>query len=251
MRVLWETHGRARRQDVRRVRGRALHVRRDRRPRAGARPPPPRRPRRRLRRPGRAGHAQLPGVGHRVLGDHGHRRGRRRDERLVDVTGDGVRPLRLAPEGADRRRRAPRAGAAAARRACARRPRCTSSRCARARELPDDAARWEDVIRPEAAPAGLPDATIDPDDDVTIFYTSGTTGFPKGAQLTHRGSVHNIMHLMFWAMDDGGGRRQGDRRRRHPGPDDGRRRRPSSRCSWRRRRCSTSRRATACCTRRR
>ena len=25
------------------------------------------------------------------------------------------------------------------------------------RELPDDAARWEDVIRPEAAPAGLPD----------------------------------------------------------------------------------------------
>ena len=68
------------------------------------------------------------------------------------------------------------------------------------RELPDDAARWEDVIRPEAAPAGLPDATIDPDDDATIFYTSGTTGFPKGAQLTHRGSVHNIMHLMFWAM---------------------------------------------------
>ena len=68
------------------------------------------------------------------------------------------------------------------------------------RELPDDATRWEDVIRPEAAPAGLPDATIDPDDDATIFYTSGTTGFPKGAQLTHRGSVHNIMHLMFWAM---------------------------------------------------
>ena len=30
--------------------------------------------------------------------------------------------------------------------------------------------------------------------------SSGTTGNPKGAQLTHRGSVHNIMHLLFWAM---------------------------------------------------
>ena len=71
------------------------------------------------------------------------------------------------------------------------------------RELPDDAARWDDVIVPDAAPAGLPDATIDPDDDATIFYTSGTTGTPKGAQLTHRGSVHNIMHLMFWTMTVG------------------------------------------------
>ena len=71
------------------------------------------------------------------------------------------------------------------------------------RELPGDAARWDDVIVPDAAPAGLPDATIDPDDDATIFYTSGTTGTPKGAQLTHRGSVHNIMHLMFWTMTVG------------------------------------------------
>jgi long-chain acyl-CoA synthetase len=71
------------------------------------------------------------------------------------------------------------------------------------RQLPDDATRWDDVIVADAAPAGLPDATIDPDDDATIFYTSGTTGNPKGAQLTHRGSVHNIMHLMFWSMTVG------------------------------------------------
>jgi long-chain acyl-CoA synthetase len=38
---------------------------------------------------------------------------------------------------------------------------------------------------------------IDPDDDMCIFYTSGTTGFPKGAQLTHRGSVHNLLHIAF------------------------------------------------------
>ncbi|HEU5085432.1 MAG TPA: AMP-binding protein [Acidimicrobiales bacterium] len=65
------------------------------------------------------------------------------------------------------------------------------------RELPDDASRWTDVVDPANAPAELPPATIDPDDDATIFYTSGTTGFPKGAQLTHRGSVHNILHLVF------------------------------------------------------
>ena len=67
------------------------------------------------------------------------------------------------------------------------------------RILPSDAVRWTDVVLPDQAPAGLPDAQIDPDDDATIFYTSGTTGFPKGAQLTHRGSVHNIFHLVFWS----------------------------------------------------
>ena len=64
-------------------------------------------------------------------------------------------------------------------------------------ELPDDADRWEDVIDAAAAPAELPTVDIDPDDDACIFYTSGTTGFPKGAQLTHRGSVHNLLNLAF------------------------------------------------------
>lgn len=64
-------------------------------------------------------------------------------------------------------------------------------------DLPDDAVRWTDVVDAASAPDALPEATIDPDDDACIFYTSGTTGFPKGAQLTHRGCVHNIMHLIF------------------------------------------------------
>jgi acyl-CoA synthetase (AMP-forming)/AMP-acid ligase II len=64
-------------------------------------------------------------------------------------------------------------------------------------DLPDGAERWEDVIDPAAAPAELPDVAIDPDDDACIFYTSGTTGFPKGAQLTHRGSVHNLLNIVF------------------------------------------------------
>ncbi len=64
-------------------------------------------------------------------------------------------------------------------------------------ELPDDAERWEDVIDPADAPPDLPAVDIDPDDDACIFYTSGTTGFPKGAQLTHRGSVHNLLNIIF------------------------------------------------------
>jgi long-chain acyl-CoA synthetase len=68
------------------------------------------------------------------------------------------------------------------------------------RELPDDASRWEAVVHPADAPAALPTVTIDPDDDVCIFYTSGTTGYPKGAQLTHRGSVHNAMNMVFMSM---------------------------------------------------
>ena len=71
------------------------------------------------------------------------------------------------------------------------------------RALPVDAATWAEVMRPDSAPKGLPPATIDPDDDACIFYTSGTTGFPKGAQLTHRGCITNIMHLGFWAAASG------------------------------------------------
>ena len=65
------------------------------------------------------------------------------------------------------------------------------------RDLPDDASRWDDHVVVSGAPADLPPAEIAPDDDICIFYTSGTTGFPKGAQLTHRGSVHNVLHLAF------------------------------------------------------
>jgi long-chain acyl-CoA synthetase len=39
----------------------------------------------------------------------------------------------------------------------------------------------------------LPDAEIHPDDDATIFYTSGTTGKPKGALATQRAVNSNIM----------------------------------------------------------
>jgi len=45
---------------------------------------------------------------------------------------------------------------------------------------------WKDL--PQQA---MPDVPIDPEDDATIFYTSGTTGKPKGAINTHRNVAAN------------------------------------------------------------
>ncbi|RAK63072.1 class I adenylate-forming enzyme family protein [Phenylobacterium kunshanense] len=61
-------------------------------------------------------------------------------------------------------------------------------------EPPAGAVAWSEVI---AHGGALPDVAIDPEDDLCIFYTSGTTGFPKGAQLTHRSCVSNLMNMMF------------------------------------------------------
>jgi long-chain acyl-CoA synthetase len=60
--------------------------------------------------------------------------------------------------------------------------------------IPPSAIRWEDALA-GADTGSLPAVEIEPEDDATIFYTSGTTGFPKGAQLTHRGSVSNILNI--------------------------------------------------------
>ncbi len=43
------------------------------------------------------------------------------------------------------------------------------------------------------ADRALPAVDIGPEDDATLFYTSGTTGRPKGALGTHRNIVSNIM----------------------------------------------------------
>ena len=53
------------------------------------------------------------------------------------------------------------------------------------------------LVADAAGTATLPDVVLEPDDDVTIFYTSGTTGKPKGALGTHRNICGNLMSLAF------------------------------------------------------
>lgn len=86
-----------------------------------------------------------------------------------------------------------------------------AERLARVQEKPDMVKGMQLVgVRIPDMPAGLidwsvvaahggalPEVTVDPDSDACIFYTSGTTGFPKGAQLTHRGCVSNLFNMLF------------------------------------------------------
>ncbi|HMT42089.1 class I adenylate-forming enzyme family protein [Sphingorhabdus sp.] len=59
-----------------------------------------------------------------------------------------------------------------------------------------DITPWSEVI---AHGGEMPAVTVDPESDACIFYTSGTTGFPKGAQLTHRGCVANLFNMLYAA----------------------------------------------------
>ncbi|MXP08962.1 class I adenylate-forming enzyme family protein [Pseudoblastomonas halimionae] len=68
----------------------------------------------------------------------------------------------------------------------------------------DRASRLEAILGSPGAykdlPARtLPEVEILPEDDATIFYTSGTTGKPKGALGTHRNLCTNIMSSGFGA----------------------------------------------------
>ena len=60
--------------------------------------------------------------------------------------------------------------------------------------LPDSSFAFEDIIKPEDT---FPDVNITPEDEASIMYTSGSTGYPKGVLSSHR-SI--IMAPVTWIM---------------------------------------------------
>ena len=67
-------------------------------------------------------------------------------------------------------------------------------RADRIEPVPTGVQRYDDVV---ALGTAMPVVEVGPDDDATILYTSGTTGFPKGAVSSHRAVTQALM--AFWA----------------------------------------------------
>ena len=62
--------------------------------------------------------------------------------------------------------------------------------------------RFQAVLRPGSAPAPV---DVRPEDLAVLQYTGGTTGVPKGAMLSHRALVANVLQSRAWypAMTEG------------------------------------------------
>jgi long-chain acyl-CoA synthetase len=70
-------------------------------------------------------------------------------------------------------------------------------------DLPLGMLSYTDVIGEVPGEVSLPETGVRTDDDATIFYTSGTTGRPKGALGTHRNICTNPMSLYYVNVRNG------------------------------------------------
>ena len=78
----------------------------------------------------------------------------------------------------------------------------------------DGVARPLDDLLAIPDPGVLPDVGVHEDDVMAILYTSGTTGKPKGATITHRQAIANLQNLaLLSAVSAGDGK--GEKRSEH------------------------------------
>ena len=66
----------------------------------------------------------------------------------------------------------------------------------------DDDLNWNNLIKPFLK-MKMPNIKIKPDDDATIFYTSGSTGYPKGVCSTHRSIISTLLQWMVVSIARG------------------------------------------------
>ena len=72
----------------------------------------------------------------------------------------------------------------------------------------DGLTEWSDLVRDASESEGralIETVNVEPSDPAIVLYTSGTTGTPKGAELSHGNLVANILQGVAWVPGLGEG----------------------------------------------